>query len=245
MAITMYDLCGAEAERRFSPFCWRAKMALAHKGLEVETVPWRFTEKDKLPTPNAGRVPVIVDDDRVVHDSTAIADYLEERYADRPSLFGGAVGRGLARFVQNWTETVLQIGLIRLVLLDIHRHLGPEDQAYFRQRSREALRRGAGRGRQGARSAAAGLPRQPRPAAPHRRAPGFRLRQGAGLCRLHRLRRVPMGAGDQRFRAAGRRRSGARLARPHARSVRRAGAPGSRLWRLSRWTVPSRSPRPR
>ncbi len=84
MAITMYDLCGAEAERRFSPFCWRARMALAHKGLEVETVPWRFTEKDKLPTPNAGRVPVIIDDGRVVHDSTAIAEYLEERYADRP-----------------------------------------------------------------------------------------------------------------------------------------------------------------
>jgi glutathione S-transferase len=132
MTITMYDLAGIEAERRFSPFCWRAKMALAHKGLAVETVPWRFTEKDKLPQPNAGRVPVIVDGARVVHDSTAIADYLEEQYPSRPSLFGGEVGRGLARFVQNWTETVLQPGLIRLVLLDIYRHIGPEDQAYFR-----------------------------------------------------------------------------------------------------------------
>lgn len=132
MAITMYDLAGIEAERRFSPFCWRAKMALAHKGLAVATVPWRFTEKDKLPQPNAGRVPVIVDGARVVHDSTAIADYLEEQYPGRPSLFGGEVGRGLARFVQNWTETVLQPGLIRLVLLDIYRHIGPEDQAYFR-----------------------------------------------------------------------------------------------------------------
>jgi glutathione S-transferase len=133
MSITLYDLAGAEAERRFSPFCWRSKMALAHKGLEVETVPWRFIEKDKLPAPNQGRVPVIRDGERVVHDSSAIADYLEEHYADRPALFGGEVGRGLARFVQNWTETVLHIGLIRLVLLDIHRHLDPENQAYFRQ----------------------------------------------------------------------------------------------------------------
>jgi glutathione S-transferase len=132
MAITMYDLAGVEPDRRFSPFCWRAKMALAHKGLAVETVPWRFTEKDKLPQPNAGRVPVIIDGDRVVHDSTAIADYLEERYPDRPSLFGGATGRAIVRFVQNWTETVLQPGLIRLVLLDIYRHIGPADQAYFR-----------------------------------------------------------------------------------------------------------------
>jgi glutathione S-transferase len=133
----MYDLAGVEADRRFSPFCWRARMALAHKGLEVETVPWRFTEKDKLPTPNDGRVPVIVDGGKVVHDSSAIADYLEERYPDRPSLFPGSAAPGLSKFVQNWTETVLQVGLIRLVLLDIYKHIGPQDQAYFRQ-SRES-----------------------------------------------------------------------------------------------------------
>jgi len=137
MAITMYDLAGIEAERRFSPFCWRARMALAHKGLDVETVPWRFTEKDKLPTPNDGRVPVIIDDGKVIHDSSAIADYLEERYPDRPSLFPGEAARGLSKFVQNWTETVLQGGLIRLVVLDIWKHIGPKDQEYFRQ-SREA-----------------------------------------------------------------------------------------------------------
>jgi glutathione S-transferase len=136
MTITLYDLAGAEADRRFSPFCWRTRMALAHKGLAVETVPWGFTEKDKLPLPNAGRVPVIVDGATVVHDSTAIADYLEEHYADRPTLFGGETGRALARFVQNWTETVLQAGIVPLVVLDIHRHSQPQDRDYFR-RSRE------------------------------------------------------------------------------------------------------------
>jgi glutathione S-transferase len=85
-------------------------------------------------------VPVIVDDGRVVHDSTAIAEYLEDRYSDRPSLFGGEVGRGLTRLVQNWTETVLQLGLVRLVVLDIYKHIGPEDQAYFRKSREERLR---------------------------------------------------------------------------------------------------------
>ncbi len=136
MAIILYDLAGAEAERRFSPFCWRTKMALAHKGIEAETVPWRFTEKDKLPQPNQGRVPVIVDDGRVVHDSSMIAEYLETRYPDRPSLFGDAAGKALTRFVQNWTETVLQPGLVGFVVLDICRHSAPQDQAYFRK-SRE------------------------------------------------------------------------------------------------------------
>ena len=136
MTITLYDLAGAEPDRRFSPFCWRIRMALAHKGLAVETVPWGFTEKDRLPQPNAGRVPVIVDGGTVVHDSTAIADYLEEHYRDKPTLFGGDTGRALARFVQNWTETVLQPGIIPLVVLDIHRHSRSQDQVYFR-RSRE------------------------------------------------------------------------------------------------------------
>jgi glutathione S-transferase len=139
MAITLYDLAGAEAERRFSPFCWRTKMALAHKGLEVETVPWRFTEK--LPQPNGGRVPVIVDGGQVVHDSSAIADYLETRYPDRPSLFGGEATRALTRFVQNWTETVVQPGLVGFVVLDICRHAAPQDQAYFRQSREERFGR--------------------------------------------------------------------------------------------------------
>lgn len=141
MSIILYDLAGAEADRRFSPFCWRSKMALAHKGLEAETVPWRFTEKDKLPRPNAGRVPVIVDNGEVVHDSSAIAEYLETRYAERPSLYGGEAGRALTRFVQNWTETVMQPALIGFVVLDICRHSAPQDQAYFRQSREERFGR--------------------------------------------------------------------------------------------------------
>jgi glutathione S-transferase len=141
MPIILYDLAGAEADRRFSPFCWRTKMALAHKGLEVETVPWRFTEKDALPQPNAGRVPVIVDGGQVVHDSSAIADYLETRYSDRPSLFGDEAGRALTRFVQNWTETILQPALIGFVVLDIHHHSAPQDRPYFRQSREERFGR--------------------------------------------------------------------------------------------------------
>ena len=136
MAIILYDLAGVEDGRRFSPFCWRSKMALAHKGLAFETVPWRFTEKDKLPQPNEGRVPVIVDGGRVVHDSSAIADYLESRYPDRPSLFGGEAGRVLTRFIQNWTESIVHGAILSSVLLDIHDRIRPVDQAYFRQ-SRE------------------------------------------------------------------------------------------------------------
>ena len=73
MAIVLHDLAGADPELRFSPYCWRTKMALAHKGLAIETIPWRFTDKAALAFSGQGRVPVIRDGDRVVSDSWAIA----------------------------------------------------------------------------------------------------------------------------------------------------------------------------
>ncbi|XBQ10846.1 MAG: glutathione S-transferase family protein [Salinarimonas sp.] len=133
----LYDLAAADPAVRFSPYCWRAKMALAHKGLAVETRPWRFTEREALAFSGQGRVPVLVDGDEVVHDSFAIALYLEDAYPDAPSLFGGEGGQALARFVAAFADTVLNPGLSRLVVADIWAALAPEDQAYFRE-SREA-----------------------------------------------------------------------------------------------------------
>ena len=89
MGLQLYDLAGAEPERRFSPYCWRTKLALMHKGLPFDTIPWRFTDKDVIAFSGQGRVPVLVDGDRVVFDSWTIANYLEDAYPDRPSLFGG------------------------------------------------------------------------------------------------------------------------------------------------------------
>lgn len=132
----LYDLAGAEADRRFSPFCWRTRLALAHKDLPVATIPWRFTEKQKIAPSGQGRVPVLVDKGRWIADSWAIAQYLEASYPERPSLFGGGAGLALSRFYNNWTDSVLQPGLIRFTLLDIWHHVAPEDKDYFR-RSRE------------------------------------------------------------------------------------------------------------
>jgi len=137
MTITLYDLAGAEADRRFSPFCWRARMALAHKGLAVETVPWRFTEKEALAPTKQGRVPVIVDGGKWINDSWAIADHLESTYPERPSLFGGTAGRAATRFIQGWCDTFLHPGIARFVMLDVWKHLDEKDKAYFRKTREE------------------------------------------------------------------------------------------------------------
>ena len=132
MAIKLYDLAGAEVNRRFSPYCWRIRMALAHKGLSVETIPWRFSDKQVIAFSDSERVPVIVDGDRVVADSWAIANYLEDSYPDRPSLFEGTGGRALSLLVNGWADTVMLAGLSKFALLDIWRHVAEPDKAYFR-----------------------------------------------------------------------------------------------------------------
>jgi glutathione S-transferase len=136
MGITLYDLAGAEEDRRFSPYCWRIKLALKHKGLEFESVPWRFTDKDKIAFAGADKVPVLVDGEVSIHDSPAIAAYLEKTYPDRPSLFGDAAGAALSRFYVDWTDLVLQGALFRLIVAEIPGLLAPIDADYFR-RSRE------------------------------------------------------------------------------------------------------------
>jgi glutathione S-transferase len=137
----LYDLAGAEADRRFSPYCWRTRMALAHKGLSVRTVPWRFTDKDTIAFTGQGRVPVLVDGETAVHDSWTIALYLEEHYPDRPSLFHGAAAMAVTRFVNAWTDRVLLPMVATLVVRDILDHLHEKDRAYFRASREKAFGR--------------------------------------------------------------------------------------------------------
>jgi glutathione S-transferase len=132
----MYDLAGADPAVRFSPYCWRITMALAHKGLDVETIPWRFTEKDRIAFTGQGLVPVLQDGDKAVHDSWAIAEYLDAAYPDRPALLEGAQGRALASFARHWGQNVLTSVLLKAVLMDIYAVLDEKDKAYFRE-SRE------------------------------------------------------------------------------------------------------------
>ena len=133
--IKMYDLAGADKNRRFSPYCWRIRMALAHKRLNVECMPWHFTEKDKIKFSGQERVPVLIDGSNTISDSWEIAKYLENAYPDSPSL---KLDNGEVLFIKFWSETVLHPELLQLLVLDIHDNLSLEDQSYFRE-SREKM----------------------------------------------------------------------------------------------------------
>ena len=135
MARILYDLAGA-GDERFSPYCWRARMALAHKGLDVAARPVNFVDIAKIADGQFPTVPVLDDNGMRLHDSFAIAQYLERTYPDAPSLFGSGQGVNFARFIQAWTNSVLHPEIIRMLVVDIHDRLTADDQEYFRK-SRE------------------------------------------------------------------------------------------------------------
>lgn len=138
MSLTLYDLSGAN-DQRFSPYCWRIKLALAHKGLEADTVPVSFGQKDKLAFSGQVRVPVLVDGDTTVSDSWNIACYLEDAYPDRPSLFGGDRDRAQALLLNYWADKTLTPGIFPLIVGDIRAHILDEDQEYFRKTREQRL----------------------------------------------------------------------------------------------------------
>lgn len=135
--LRLFDLAGGDDDLRFSPNCWRTRLALAHKGVPVDTIAWRFTEKDAIARSGQGKVPVLVVGDKWLHESWAIAEYLEDNYPDRPSLFGCSQGRAVARFVNQWSSEVLHPAIARVIVPEIPAALHEKDREYFR-RTREA-----------------------------------------------------------------------------------------------------------
>ena len=108
-------------------------MALKHKGLDFETIPWRFTEKDVIAPYQSTTVPVLVDGSNSVYDSFAIAVYLDEVYPQRPLLFEGKESRALTDFFGQWVARALHVPLLKVIVIDIFKRLHEKDRAYFRE----------------------------------------------------------------------------------------------------------------
>ena len=97
MSITLYYGSG-------SPYAWRAQLALEHKALPYELKVLSFAAGDTrkpefLALNPRHRVPVLVEDDFVLYESSAIVEYLDEAYPGRgaPLLPGDARTRAIIR----------------------------------------------------------------------------------------------------------------------------------------------------
>ncbi|MCF6216125.1 MAG: glutathione S-transferase N-terminal domain-containing protein [Emcibacter sp.] len=133
----LYELVGKDKTQGFSPYVWRARMALAHKGLKVEMVPLTFSEIPELTGANAKTVPILEYDGGFITDSWDIAIFLEENFSDKPSLFGGNAGKAYANFFNFVSFYNLIVPLFQTLVYDIFNELNESDRDYFRA-SREA-----------------------------------------------------------------------------------------------------------
>lgn len=140
MSLVLYDLCGADEARRFSPYCWRIKRAMLHKGLSYETIAVPFKGISMIEGNTANTVPMLRHGETIVTDSFAIAEYLDETFPETPLLFDGEDSRALCRFIEAWVYSALHPGIVRMVVNDIHDILDDENQRYFRETRERSLK---------------------------------------------------------------------------------------------------------
>jgi glutathione S-transferase len=90
--LTLYDAARC-------PYCARARIALAEKGIEFEAFEIDLDDRPQwIYEKNAkGRVPVVEEDAWILPESSVIMEYLEERYPDPPLLPADPADRALAR----------------------------------------------------------------------------------------------------------------------------------------------------
>ncbi len=135
--ITLYDLqLGSGCT--ISPFVWATKYALKHKGFEIEIVPGGFTGIMERTSGRSERLPVIVDDGHWVLDSWLIAEYLDEKYPERPRLFEGESMKVLTRFIEGWLWSTAIRPWFSCYIQDYRDLSLPQDHEYV-TRTRETM----------------------------------------------------------------------------------------------------------
>lgn len=109
MSVTLYYGSG-------SPYAWRVWLALEHKAVPYEFKLLSFdagdTQKpDFLALNPRGKVPVLTDDGTAITESSAIMEYIAERWTDGPTLFSRNIAerarqRSMIREVDGYVKTV-------------------------------------------------------------------------------------------------------------------------------------------
>src|SRR6185436_14365957 len=107
------------------PFCQKVRVVLAEKDLEYEKVLVDLRKQDQK-TPEFlklnpyGKVPVLVDDDVVVYDSTIINEYLDEEYPIPALIPEDSASRARVRLLEDFCDNSV-IPPAGLILAEINK----------------------------------------------------------------------------------------------------------------------------
>src|SRR5262245_56143616 len=93
------------------PFCQKVRVVLVEKDLEFER---KFTDLRKNEQRTAdflklnpfGKVPVLVDEEVIVYDSTIINEYLNEEYPNPPLLPEDSAGHARVRLLEDLADNL-------------------------------------------------------------------------------------------------------------------------------------------
>ena len=127
----LYDLITKDGAA-LSPWCWHAKMALAHKGISAEIKTLGFTQKDQVIAAGGKSFPLMVEADGTVSDDSRIITARLEEICPNPTLFpGGAASIAAYDFMHRYVQTILFPTLVKIILKDIPAVLDGADRDYF------------------------------------------------------------------------------------------------------------------
>ncbi len=129
--LTLFELCGADRNVRFSPFVWRIKLMLEHKGASYDTQTVTFTDKSALASSTLQAVPVIKDGNSFIGESLVIARWIDQKFPENP-LFEGPAARAQAGLLNNWFDRNIVAPMFPMIVSDIFEALDAENQQSFR-----------------------------------------------------------------------------------------------------------------
>ncbi|MDZ7685246.1 MAG: glutathione S-transferase family protein [Gammaproteobacteria bacterium] len=128
----------------------KVRIALAEKGLEAKVYNLEWTRANAwgekphefLAVSPRGQVPVLIDRDLVVYDSTVINEYLDEQYPEPPLMPEDVRGRTLCRI---WEDEADHIANIAIATLIARAFVGGEPEHPEVARAMEDFQRWSGR----------------------------------------------------------------------------------------------------
>jgi len=137
--LLLYDLCGKN-NVRFSPPCWNVKLCLINKNINFDTIPIRFSEKNKISFSNQTLVPIIKYNKEIVYDSWNIFTWLNNKIKNI-KLIPNEPTRIFSHYLYFWTSKSLLPLIFKLIANDIPKILDEKDKQYYIKTREDRLKK--------------------------------------------------------------------------------------------------------
>jgi len=126
------------------PFCQKTRIVLAEKDLTYETVAVDLAAGDQkrpefLKLNPFGKVPVVIDDEVIVYDSTIINEYLEDEYPHPQLMPADSAARARVRTFEDYADNAF-IPVTGTIMRELRKPEGERDQEKLATARQQATR---------------------------------------------------------------------------------------------------------